>query len=379
MGFIKSLLRGLAAAGLKLGLVLFAFTMALMMVFGTSAAIKQALRSNHVYDAAIDSIVSDTGQNQDSLSGQQFQVTAQEPQIRQAAKTAFTPAVIQTGSEQVIDGVYGWLRSGSAQPDFRIDLTDAKQRFADAVADAAINRAQQLPACTLQQLRELSATTIDPFSVPCVPPGYDISALRSRVVSDILNDQGFLKDPVITADSVPKDSQGRSVFQNASQAPRIFHWLLLTPWVIAGLTGLFGAILVLLHDDKRRGLRSIAVILLGSGIFLFITSLLLIYVFKAAYLPKGLQPSSNPLQQPLLQAAVSLERAVSTKILWLGGAYAVLGTLGLLLLHFNHRVRELQVATSNANMDGQSAEDFNASVLPLPTGNQPPDKTPRGN
>ncbi|HUP26158.1 MAG TPA: hypothetical protein VM124_00750 [Candidatus Limnocylindrales bacterium] len=361
MELLKSLLRGLASAGLKLGLVLLAFTSALVMVFSTSAGVKQALRSSQVYDAAIDGIISETAQSQDTPNEQAARITAQEPQIKQAAKTAFTPAVIQNSSEQIIDGLYGWLRSGSDKPDFRVDLTDAKQQFAEALADSAIDRAQHLPACTLQQARELAATTIDPFSVPCVPPGYNLGALRTKVVSDIANNQEFLKNPVITADSFPKDNQGRSVFQSASQAPATFQLLLKAPWIIAGLTALFGVMLLTLHRDKRRGLRSIALTLLGSGVFLLVASLLFNYAFKSVSQPKAPQ-NINVLQQPLWHAFLSLQNSVTNKLLWFGGIYTVLGVLGLLTLHFNNRVQELQ-----AGVDAPSTPAPDTSELPPPT------------
>ncbi len=306
------------------------------MVFGSSAAVKKALRGSGIYNNFVDTLTSqskDIGVSQSDTTSSGLLV---QPQVKQAAKTAFSPAILQSSSEQIIDSMYGWLRGNSAKPDFRIDLSQPKQRFAELAADNAAARAQQLPACSLQQLRELANSTPDPFNVPCLPSGYNISTIRNKVVEDLATNQEFLKDPVITADSLPKDSQGKSVFDQASGMPKIFHWLLLAPWIIGGFTVLTGGGLVLLYDEKRRGLHTIGVSLLGSGVFLLISTLVLSYAFKQVSQPSGQfgKLVANDFQHTLLGVLQVLSSAFNRKLYLFGAAYIASGAAILIILRF---------------------------------------------
>lgn len=365
MRFIRSLLRGLASSGFKLGLVLLALTAALAMVLGTPGAIKQALRDSKAYDQLVDGLISDgTRIGNDTENGQTTELNVNTPQVRQAAKSAFSPAMLQSSSEQIIDSVYTWLDGKSQKPDFRIDLTEPKQRFAQSMGDYAAERAATLPVCNLQQLRELAASQeIDPFNVPCLPPGYTTASARDKVVSDLINSRDFLKDPVLTADNLPKDEQGRSVFENLSEAPRIFHWLKLAPWLIGGLCLLFALLIMGLHDDKGRGFRSIGVTLLGSGLFLVLGTALYSFAFNRANQPHGQlgKAITTDLQGSLLSVLRSLNNALSTKIFFFGGAYILLGAAALLYLHFNHRLKEVAEVASNPAVPNQ---DFHTATLP---------------
>ena len=340
MRFLKSLCRGLATFGFKLGLVLLALTTVLMMVFGTSGVIKQALRDSQVYGKALDSAINEVIKNQGGrASDQPTDLITNEPRYRQAASNAFTPAVIKDSSEQVIDGVYTWLRSDSAQPDFRVDLSMPKQKFAEMVADSALERARQLPVCTLQELRELASNNFDPFTVPCLPFGYNPNNLRAQAISDTQASQSFLKDPVITPGSFPKNSQGKSIFENFSQAPKIFQLMLIAPWITVGLTLLCGLALMLLHEDKRRGFRSIGTALLVSGVLLLFVVVVSAFTFsklniRSEQLSSQLAPG---LQRPILDTFDTLSSTINSKLLWFGGIYITLGVIVMFALRFTRK------------------------------------------
>jgi len=352
MGFAKGLLRVLAGAGFNMGLVGVAVSVALVMVFGNPSALKQALRDSRAYDNVADSTISDAvTANKDAAST----ATIPETQIKQAAKTAFTPGVLQSSTEQIIDGVYSWLRANSDKPDFRIDLTGQKQALAESLAGSAADRARQLPACGLQQLLELRGTTPDPFNIPCLPPGYDINALRSQAIADITNNQVFLKNPVITADSFPNDSQGRSVFENVSQAPELYQRLLLAPWVFGGLVLLSGLLLVLLHDNKRAGLKSLGMKLIMSGIFLPIGTAVVSYISRLLGRQVGRQVGRQltaGLQQAPAEVIRLLSSAVNHKLIWFSAGYIILGALALLSLRLTRKPQQ------NSVINNPSATSF---------------------
>lgn len=359
METLKSLARGLISAGLKVGLVSLALVMSVVTVLGNPGSIKQTLGASGVYEKVIDGALNEANQPPHNDQGGP-QGTVPREQLVRAAKDAFTPDVLKNAAEQITDGIYAWLQGKTPEPNFRVDLTAEKQKFIETLADSAADRARQLPACSLGQLQELQNSTPDPWSLPCIPPGYSIANVRDRAVAEFASSNEFLPDPIITAEDFPKDSGGQSVFQTASDAPKIYGWILMAPWIIAILTLLAAGFLLLLHDDKRRALRTIGITLLGSGIFLFIISAVYNLAFK-----QGFQvDSSNDFQQPLLDAIHNLQNAISTKLLWFGAVYTILGLLSLLALHFNKRVEEIQTNTSLSS--SPQPDTFNDSVLPPP-------------
>lgn len=352
MHLLKSLLRGLASASFKLGLVCLALLSVTVMVLGNSAPLKRALRNSKIYDNLIDNVISANTQDPQDVGSSS---PLAELPVKQAAKTAFSPELIQSSTEQVIDSVYRWLEGKTAKPDFKLDFSAPKLRFATAAADNAAARSRVLPPCSLQQSRELASNDkIDAFSLPCLPAGLTADSIRNRVISDLANSKAFIKTPVITADSLPRDSQGKTVFDNVAQAPQIFHWLLIAPWILGGLTLLSGTLLVILYDERRRGLRAVSVILLGSGIFLLIGTLVLSFAFNQVNKPNSQLVrlvNSSELENSFLAILRSLNSTFSSKLLIFAATYLGLGAILLLALHFTKHETEPVNAMPQSQLD----------------------------
>lgn len=374
MEALKSLIRGLMSVWFKFGLVALAVVTSMMIVFGNPVAIKQAISSSGAYDKVIGGVLDQTDLNF-VIDSSQTTLAIPRQELFAAAKSTLTPAVLKDATEQVVDGIYAWLQGKTPEPNFRIDLTAERQKFIKALADSAAARARQLPACNLQMLQELVNRIPNPWDLPCVPPGYDISTLRDKAVAEITRNGEFLKDPVITAEDFPKDGTGKSVFQTASDAPKFFGWFLIAPWIIAFLTLLSAGGLLLLHDNKRRAFRSIAVAMLGSGISLLVITAIYSLAFKQGFQLGG-SDDSNVFQQPMLEAIRHLQNAVSDKLVWFGATYTIVGLLSLLALHFSKRVEEIQTATGAG--ENQRADDFNGSVLPPPAQGEDQNKADKG-
>jgi hypothetical protein len=334
MQLIKKFGRGFLTLLLKLSLFLFAISCALAMVFGSPTQLKRSLKESGVYNGFVDNVIASSaeqgGEDQSSLP-------LNQPEVKSAANSAFPPQFLQSSTEQAIDGTYHWLDGKTPVPDFKIDLTGPKQNFANALGDYAVNRAQKLPRCTLAQLRELQTDGIDPFNTPCVPPGFDLASLRTDVINEINGSNDFLADPVVTANTLPKDEQGKTVFQNLSQVPKIFHWLKLAPIIFGIIAVLSGSGLILLYEHRRRGIRSVGITFLGTGVFLLIGAWLENYLVHRANSPNGRlarQLTGNGLQGPILHLFASLNTAFNHKIYPLCGLYVLLGAATLLILHF---------------------------------------------
>lgn len=350
MEFLKSLLRGLLSLVFKCSIVLLAVIGSFAVVFGTSAQLKKSLRTSNIYTGAADSIIDSTrkstGNKSDAVASDASASSPfDDPELRQAAQKAITPAFLQSSSEQIIDGMYGWISGKTAQPEFRIDASAAKAQFTEAVGDYAVNRAGKLPACTLDQTRELAATAgkIDPLTISCVPAGFDIHSLRNLVATQVdkteTGKDSILKNPIITQDNLPKDDQGKTAVQHltesASSAPRVFHLFTTAPTVFGVLAVLSGGLIVLLHDQKRRGLRSLAITLTVVGVLILLGIGLSKATFNKLESPTGpfAKNVTSTLQQPAVKATHALIDAVNSKLLLYAIIYLLVGVGTLVTLH----------------------------------------------
>lgn len=271
-----------SSALLKLTLFSLALAGAGWMVFGTPNKIKQAADDSGLYSSAVDSVLETTKKQalQDNSA-----LPLDQPELVQVAKNAFPPELLSKNSETIINGFYSWLKGDTASPQFSVDLTQAKQDFANGVGDYAVKRYEALPACTYAQLRTMD-TNVDPLSVNCRPPGLLSTTVGEKVRSELLGSDGFLKDTTFTANDLPKAENGKTLAENMSAAPTVFTAFRLMPWVLSLLGLLFATGVLLLSKDKRQGLKTVSITLIGTGIFLMLGSLLISYLFNKMNQPK---------------------------------------------------------------------------------------------
>jgi len=335
MQFAKRFARGAASAAFKLCIFLAAVTAAVSMTFGTPDTLKESLGKSTVYDHIVESVLSQVKQDTDlqaQQGGEQPDVPLDDAAIQSAAKQAFPPELLQRSTETIVDGVYVWLDGDTPTPNFSIDLSGVKQNLANAIGDQALARAQSLPACTRQQVVQLDPNNLDPFSLPCVPPGLNFQAERQKIVDEVASSQEFLKDPVVTADGW-KDQNGVSPFEHAKKVPDAFQLFKKLPWIFGILGILLAVALVFLHESKRRGLHVISRTVLLTGL------VLLAGVLVSSYFLRNVRPNAGLANTPDLQEAmVALIRALSAAfnraLTFFAVGYTVLGGGGLLALHF---------------------------------------------
>ncbi len=313
MQFIKKMSRGGSAFLLKFSLFLLALTASVVAVMGSPAGIKQGLKDSNIYGSLVDNSLNAVQQDSQKKGGskEENNLPLDQPEVRNAIKAAFNTEFLQTTTEQIIDGTYKWLNGSTSKPDFTIDLTPVKQRLASSLGDYAVTRAQSLPACSLQQTRELQNSQIDPLNVPCVPPGFNTASLRDEVVNQINNNDQIFKDPVITADTL-KDEKGKSPFETLNQAPDAFKLAKNIPYALGALAILSSAGLILLHDERRRGIRQTGGIILGTGVFLLISTLVLNLLFNQSAQSKG--PLDNVANQSFQQAVTALVKSLMSEL-----------------------------------------------------------------
>jgi hypothetical protein len=340
MPILRSFSRQLSSNGFRLSMLLLAIVGTILATVGTAQTVKDTLKGSGVYTTLTETIVKQvTNGSQDDKGNADGNSAAtndtlQQPEVQDAAKAAFNPAFLQSSSEQVIDGTYHWLDGKAPNPDFKVDLTPAVNTFEGKAAEAATSRVKKLPACTLQQLREIDPATIDPFQLSCLPPGFNVDAHRQAFIDSLTDKNEFLQNPILTADRIPKDDKGQTVFERASVAPKVFHWLTIAPWILGTLALLLGTAVVFLSFSRRRGVGNLAVSLIGIGLLLFVIGVLSGFVFRHFF-----NSTSSPLhltdgstQQSVVGIIGAFNHVISRSLFMFGGIYVGVGVITLATL-----------------------------------------------
>lgn len=339
MDLLKSLARGLLGLVFKFSLVLLAVSASLLAVFGTPDRLKQSVNDSGLYETGVESVVKSAAKDARGEGDTNYDHQV----VQDAAKAALTPDFLKTSFESIINGFYGWLEGKTDQPQFSVDVKVAKDRFVTAASDAAVARAKGLPVCTLAQARELAGSEIDPFTVPCVPPGYDVESLRGLIAAQLdkpaADGQGnILQQDVLTPETLPKDDHGKTAVQNftedAEQLPQLYGFVKILPWILAVLAVVTGSLILLLHADKRRGLRSLAITLAWVGVVALIGILITNWLFGQLQNSGSFNPADANLKDPIISLVRSLVNAFNSRLLWFGVAYVALGAGTLAALHF---------------------------------------------
>ena len=303
-------------------------------VFGTSGPLKRELADGNVYSSAatsfIDQATKEGQKEQGDGGGNGGNLDFNNPAIQDAAKQVITAPRLQGYAEQAIDGSYHWLDGTTKTPDFNLDLASLKQDLGASVGGAAVERVKSLPVCTVAQARQLDPANIDPFALPCQPPGINLEAQRQKVEADINTSDAF-KDTNITAQDLNSEKTGKDPFQQLSVIPVVFQWSKIAPWILGSLGLATAVALIFLRHDRRQGIKSVAKSLLITG-----GVLLVVIVLSTVALGK-LQPTNPTDNVQLQEAAVTVAKALGSSLnrifLIFTGVYAALGVAGLVYLH----------------------------------------------
>jgi hypothetical protein len=300
-----------------------AFGAGFVHTFGNSATVKNIISDSGIYN----SVVSSSLDQASPITGDGAQIPFSDTVMRKAAIATFTPQFIKQSTETIIDSTYRWLDGKTPLPDFYIDLTSQKTTFATSVAQSVQQQLAGLPVCT----RANTPPTFDALSATCLPAGVTPSAAATSLQSDILSGQGFLDNPVITADTIKASGDSQSIFSNQlKNAPQVYHDAKTVPSILVALSTLTAIAVIFLSKTRWRGVRRVGIILLISGV------LLLLSAWAANHIASSDIVKSISLNTPVLQSSVRtlvVDTAKSIgKSWWIFGAgYSALG-VGLILV-----------------------------------------------
>lgn len=330
----------LASFGFRAGTLIAVITGAAALTFGTPDTLKKALNDSGAYTSAADALVGQTSKSIGKQGASSAADIGPEKQTQlaiteTAAKASFTPASLQATSEQNIDSLYAWLEGDTPKPDIRIDLQPYVSSFTKSLGDQATQRAASLPACTAEQLRAIDPNNVDILNLPCMPPGVNIAGAKDQAIAQAVASNEFLKNPVITTDSLPKDSQGKTAIDRAANVPQTFQWSMQAPWIFAGLALLCAAaILLLWRSDLREAIRKISRGLLGVGIVLLVIVAVARVLMWEVGKPDGVASKlvAGSYNEVLLAFVKTIERAYTGRLLVVGIAFVAIAILILVTL-----------------------------------------------
>lgn len=265
MSFVKNF-------GLKLVVALFSFSIfglaivfSVSSVFGTPDNLKTSLQKSEIYKVLPNEIakqlVSETTANQNMPIDNKF--------IEPAVTSAITPSFVQINTEKIIDGTYSWLDGTTPTPIVRIDISDVQKQISANLSDQAVKRISKLPVCTQAQLRQLSQSNVNPFTIPCQPPEFDTASVSKQFEQEAQSNNGLLQEKTITGANI-KNSSGQNVFAQAERVPQAFQLGQKLPWIFGILIIICGTVVILLNNPKQRGVRSLSRSLLVAGTLLLV-------------------------------------------------------------------------------------------------------------
>jgi hypothetical protein len=318
---------------------------AVNVILGTPDALKIALIDGKVYDTAAPSIIDHASKEKKPEDSGNKDLDLSDPVVKGAAKQVITGTLLQGYAEQAIDGTYHWLDGTTKTPDFNLDLTIVQRDLGISISSAIVQRVKSLPACTNAQLLQLDPATIDPLTMPCQPPGFNLEQLRQGVVHEVNTSETF-KDTSITPQNLDSEEAGKDPFQQLSAIPVIFQWSKIAPWILGVLGLASAAALIFLRHDRRRGVKAVAVSLLITGGVLLVAIVLTTVAFGNIHPSTGSIDDAQ-LQQAVLAATKALGSSLNHILLIFAVVYTIGGVGSLLGLHFTKKndgmsVRRLQ-------------------------------------
>lgn len=295
-----------------------AFNIGVVKIVTDPTSVKKILADSKIYDTAI-SAVFDQAKKTDVSSNDGITLT--DPAIKAAAEKNFTPAFLQSSTESVIDGIYGWLEGKTAGPEFRIDLTSVKASFAADAGLAAQQRVSSLPACP----PALSADNLDAFNATCLPRGLSPTAVATQTQAKLNSSNGFIPDPIITAGNV-ESQNGQNIFSGQlKNAPKTYQQIHKGLFIQGLLCLLFAAGIIFLSKTRRKGIRRTGFALINAGIFIAFLGWVLNYAANHASFSMN-----DILATQVQKVAVALSQNIKTTCFIIGGVYLGVGIIAVI-------------------------------------------------
>jgi hypothetical protein len=326
------------------------------------AKIESWLNQSQLYDHFVSDIIA---QAQKSTGGndQPGSVSLSDSVVQQAARSAFPPGLVQQDVNSFLDSNYAWLQGKTSKPNFVINLTQAKQSFAQQVGQYVQVYTASLPVCTAAQ--EAGAQDVDPLAASCRPAALTPQAVGSAATQQLASSSNFLSNPVITASSIDPRSNvassntpSQAYYQKLSRAPQLYRLATKLPLILGGVGVLSVLGIIFIAPRKRKGLRRVGILFLETGAILVVIKFVADFVFHKLESKVFNDSSVGQLQQSLTSFAQRVEMSLVKTDLLFGITYLV---FALVIFGALYRTRQPK-ATAIAPLSPKAAIDSQAQV-----------------
>lgn len=252
-------------------LVLFFSISALAFVFlyTSSDYIKSVLAHTNVYERIIPAFLTT---NKDQPLGNGSDITLGDPRVMEIIENAYPPEDVELIATTIIDAFYDRIDGTEESLSFSIDLNDNQAVLAEGLAAFAAERVTGLPECTSP-----TQFDFDPFSTECRPPFLDVEQERERFEQQLLNEQLFIEDTVITEETLLGESSAERT-ETLDQIS-IAYQLARIAWIpILVFLSLLGVTVILLSTTRKRGIRKVGGGILGAALSLITFTIIFSFI-----------------------------------------------------------------------------------------------------
>ncbi|MEX1995419.1 MAG: hypothetical protein WD887_01435 [Candidatus Saccharimonadales bacterium] len=320
---LMNIARKAALAGLTSLLILFLFILALsvgvMRLVGQPEDIKGLINRSGVFENVVPNLLDEAEKNTKNDDG----LSLKNPAIKSAAEKVFTPDYLHVTVNQTIDDIYLWLDGKADQPLINLNLTAKKAAFASEVAASVLQRAKTLPKCTITN----TPTSFDPLTAKCLPAGVSASQAAADAKREILSQEGFLKDPVITAGDI-KNEDGQPLFDQWKEAPKAYQKARQAPFILSVLVLLVSAAIFFLSQPRLKGLRRVGATLIVMGVLMMVFAWGVDYGVNQKLLPQ-ISVDNGAVEDSFKTVIKDVANQVDNNYWIFGSVYLALGALAI--------------------------------------------------
>ena len=313
---------------LLVGLVGLAFAISNQLTLSQPSRVEKILVESKFYDSFAENIIKQAGDSTVGGVGQ-GSVPFSDPLVQEAAKQALNTKYLQSQGKILIDNNYQWLRGEKKQPDFRIDLSPAREDFARIAGQALTSKLQTLSPCIGQQPSNSNLASLN-----CLPAGIDPQAAGNDLTSELQENSAFLNNPIITPTSLnPADSSAsQPYYDKFSGLPAAYQLGLKMPYIFGALTILSLVALYFIAVPKRRFTRRLAVVLAVAGTILVLNQILTDLVFRRIREQTFQNGGIGALEQSVLDFIHRVTDELAKIDLYFGIAYLLLALVLFVVL-----------------------------------------------
>jgi len=328
MNILRRLFLSLLAGLLSASLFGLAWSNITISTIHNRTTVKSWFDKSDFYNKIVDVVLEnakDSGENSNGLP-------INDPKLQAVAKQAFTPELLKNSVNSILDGSYNWLDGSKQNLDFKIDLTNAKQQLATGLGNYVTERAAALPACP----GGTDISNFDGFNATCLPAGLSAQAAGDKARDDLLK-QDFLKNPVITADSInlSKDKNAPATTSKVTEDKKAqitrtaYQRSSGLPIILAVVSVLLALAIVFISSEKFKGVRRVGYILIVNGVILLVIYLVLNKAFSVASTKIQSGHSNFKAASLGISFAKVVLNSVQHVMIWYILAYIILGVAAI--------------------------------------------------